>query len=317
MFMKKALVLLLSLALLVSCLGPAAAAEDRKISVVVSVWPLWDWVREIAGGRENTEVSLLVSGGVDMHSFQPSVQDIIRITSCDLFVYVGGESDSWVGEALGGRPDPESGALSLIGALGRDVLTEEIVEGMEAEAEEESAADEHIWLSLCNAQKLVPVLAEALAAADPDGAEIYRANAEAYTARLAELDAQYADMIRSAPHQTLLFGDRFPFRYLTEDYGLAYYAAFPGCSAESEASFATIVFLARKTDELGLPAVLTLEDSGSRIAETVVASTRDRNQKILALNSMQGITAADIRDGVTYLDIMQSNLGVLREALYD
>ncbi len=176
-------------------------------------------------------------------------------------------------------------------------------------------ADEHVWLSLRCAQTLVRAVAGALCEADPDGAEAYRANAEAYAGALAELDARYADAVAGAAYDTVLFADRFPFRYLVDDYGLHYYAAFSGCSAESEASFATVMFLTQKVDELGLPAVLTLENAKTRIAETVVSATAAKNQRILSMDSLQGTTAADVAAGVTYLSVMEANLEVLREAL--
>ena len=177
--------------------------------------------------------------------------------------------------------------------------------------------DEHVWLSLRNAEKLVGVIADTLAGIDPAHADLYRANAAACTEKLAALDTRYAETVNAAAHKTILFGDRFPFRYLADDYGLTYCAAFAGCSAESEASFSTIIFLAQKVDELGLPAVLTLEGPNTRIAETVVENTAAKNQKILAMDSMQGTTQKDIQAGMTYLSVMEANLAVLQEALND
>ena len=225
--------------------------------------------------------------------------------------------------------------INLLDALGDDVKEEEIVEGMEHEhdhdkdedhdehdhdededhEEYEHEDDEHVWLSLRNAEKLVKVIAETLAEIDAEKAEPYRVNAESYIEKLQALDAQYAETVDAAAFQTLLFGDRFPFRYLADDYGLTYYAAFAGCSAETEASFQTILFLAQKLDELGLPAVLTIENPKTRIAETVVNATQNKNQKILSLNSMQGVTAQEVKDGAAYLSLMESNLIVLRDAL--
>ena len=189
------------------------------------------------------------------------------------------------------------------------------MEAEEEENEEGPALDEHIWLSLKNAQELVPVIASVLSRIDPANADSYSANAQAYCLKLAELDARYAQAVEEAEHKTVLFGDRFPFRYLTEDYGLTYYAAFAGCSAESEASFNTIIFLAGKVDELGLSAVLTVEGVSHRLAETVVSGTREKSQRILTLDSLQSTTAADAAAGKTYLTAMESNLEILREAL--
>ena len=337
--MKKHIGILLAFVFLFSCLaGGAAPAEERKPVVVATIFPMYDWVREIIGGGDRADVTLLLDSGVDLHSYQPTAQDILKISTADLLIYVGGESDEWVEDVLASAMNPNIRTVNLVEALGEDVKMEEIVEGMEHEHDHDEAdeehehekehgeeaheghgheeeADEHVWLSLRNAQKLVQVIADALAEFDTAHADVYQANAAAYAKKLKELDAQYSETVAGADLKTILFGDRFPFRYLADDYGLTYYAAFSGCSAETEASFRTIVFLAQKVDELGLPAVLTIEHPKTRIAETVVQATAAKDQKILALDSMQGITAQDIRGGVTYLSIMESNLAVLRQAL--
>ena len=323
--MKKFTALLLTFVLFLSlCPVSGLAEEAGKIRVVTTIFPIYDWVREIAGDTGNTEITLLLDSGVDLHSFQPSAQDILKVATCDLFIYVGGESDEWAEDALAEAVNPDMVVISLVEALGENAKAEEIVEGMESEEEEEEGEegeeeepeiDEHVWLSLRNAQVFTSAIADALAQKDPANADSYRANAEAYGAKLAALDAAYAEAVDSAAHKTLLFGDRFPFRYLTDDYGLAYYAAFVGCSAETEASFETVIFLAKKTDELQLPAVLTIEGKDHRIAETIIGSTADKNRKLLTLNSMQGTTANDIEQGATYLKIMEDNLAVLKEAL--
>ena len=323
--MKKFTALLLTFVLFLSlCPVSGLAEEAGKIQVVTTIFPIYDWVREIAGDTGNTEITLLLDSGVDLHSFQPSAQDILKVATCDLFIYVGGESDEWAEDALAEAVNPDMVVISLVEALGENAKAEEIVEGMQAEEEEEEGEegeeeeeeiDEHVWLSLRNAQVFTSAIADALAQKDPANADSYRANAEAYGAKLAALDAAYAGAVDSAAHKTLLFGDRFPFRYLTDDYGLTYYAAFVGCSAETEASFETVIFLAKKTDELQLPAVLTIEGKDHRIAETIIGSTADKNRKLLTLNSMQGTTANDIEQGATYLKIMEDNLAVLKEAL--
>ena len=321
--MKKFTALLLTFVLFLSlCPVSGLAEEAGKIRVVTTIFPIYDWVREVAGDTGNTEITLLLDSGVDLHSFQPSAQDILKVATCDLFIYVGGESDEWAEDALVEAVNPDMVVISLVEALGENAKAEEIVEGMQAEEEEEEGEegeeeeiDEHVWLSLRNAQVFTSAIADALAQKDPANADSYRANAEAYGAKLAALDAAYAGAVDSAAHKTLLFGDRFPFRYLTDDYGLAYYAAFAGCSAETEASFETVIFLAKKTDELQLPAVLTIEGKDHRIAETIIGSTADKNRKLLTLNSMQGTTANDIAQGATYLKIMEDNLAVLKEAL--
>ena len=322
--MKKITSLLLMLALLAASLFTPALAEN-KITVVAATFPLYDWTRQVLGEDSDVDLILLMDSGVDLHSFNPTAQDILRVASCDLFIYVGGESDEWVEDAQKHLINQNQIAISLMETLGEAAKEEELVEGMQDDDdhdhdhddddEDETEYDEHVWLSLRNAELFTQAIADALCQLNADRAEAYRANTAAYIAKLRELDARYAAMAAQASYDTLLFGDRFPFRYLADDYGLHYYAAFSGCSAETEASFQTIVFLAGKTDELGLPAVLTIEGANHRIAETIVQSTAQKNQQVLTVDSMQGTTAKAINDGVTYLGVMEKNLTVFAQAL--
>ena len=208
--------------------------------------------------------------------------------------------------------------------LGEDVKEEEIVEGMEHEHEEgeehehegeEPEYDEHVWLSLKNAKVLCKAIAKALEEVDPANRENYSSNLEAYEQKLSDLDTEYQQTVDSAARKTLLFGDRFPFRYLADDYDIDYYAAFAGCSSETEASFETVSFLAEKTDELKLPYIMTIEGNNKEIAETIISNTSEKNQKILSMDSMQSTTSEDIKNGATYISIMKSNLDVLEKAL--
>ena len=299
----------------------ASVAEAKKLSVVTTIFPIYDWVREVVGDHDDVEITMLLDNGVDLHSYQPTAQDIMKIATCDVFVYVGGESDEWVEDALAEAVNPDMVVVNLVESMGDDIKMEEIVEGMEAEeesgeeVEEAVEYDEHVWLSLRNAQKLAKALASALGKANPANVGSYAANADAYIKKLAALDAEYADARETAEFDTVLFGDRFPFRYLVDDYDLNYYAAFSGCSAESEASFETIVFLAGKVDELGLSTVLTIEGDNHRIAETIVGNTRAKDAKVLAMDSMQATTGNDAKNGITYLGVMEANLEALKRAL--
>ena len=310
--MKRRLSLLLAALLLLAAACGAADAppEDGGLSVVVTVFPEYEWARAVVGGT-GAEVTLLMDGGIDMHSFQPSAADIVRVSSCDLFVYIGGPSDEWAEDALAEAVNPDMAVLDLIALLGGRAVEEELAEGMTAEKEDEPETDEHIWLSLRNAAICCRAIADALAELDPANAEAYAANADAYIAELDRLDGEYASMTEAAAFDTLLFADRFPFRYLTDDYGLTYYAAFAGCSAETEASFETVAFLSGKLAELGLPAVLIIDGSDGRIAETIVENA-GADVPVLTLDSMQSATAAG---GKTYLGIMENNLAVLDTAL--
>lgn len=501
------LVLTMAVGLLAGC-GKKNAAEkgesdSNKLSVVTTIFPEYDWVKEILGEKaDNAEVTMLLSNGVDLHSYQPTADDIVKISDCDLFVYVGGESDKWVDDALKEATNKDMKVIDLLEMLGDSVKTEESVEGMQetehahdhskevstfedhevqdrslsdwagswqsaypfaldgtlddaftAMAEEgemtadeyktyyqngyktditnidiagdhiaftyedgkkvgsdykyigyyiqnwstgtkaamyrfeavdrtsgapiyiefndhmiesaapehfhirmsnesfdaivdpekswptffpadmtgedlcehmeghghdhdhEEEADEHVWLSLKNAKTLVRAISDALQELDPDNKDTYAANTSAYIEKLSALDGAYQSAVDGAARKTVLFGDRFPFRYLVDDYGLRYYAAFAGCSAESEASFETVSFLAKKVDELKLPCVLTIEGKNHKIAETIVENTAEKNQKILTMDSMQSTTSEDVANGTTYLSVMEQNLSMLKEAL--
>ena len=279
-----------------------------KISVVTTIFPEYDWVKEIVGDNDNVEITMLLDNGVDLHNYQPTAEDIMKIATCDVFVYVGGESDEWVEDALSEATNKDMQVVNLLGSLGESVKEEEVVEGMMAEEEEEEAEegeeeeveyDEHVWLSLKNAQVLVNSIEQAIEAVDSANADTYAANAKAYTDELAALDERYQTTIDAAATKTVLFGDRFPFRYLVDDYGLDYYAAFVGCSAETEASFETITFLAGKVDELGLNTVFTIENSDQKIAKTIIENTQAKDAQILTLDSLQSTTSEDVAKGVT------------------
>lgn len=312
-------------------------AQGDKLKIVTTIFPEYDWTREILGDQsERAEVTMLLDNGVDLHSYQPTADDLIKIAECDLFIYVGGESDGWVESALSSTSNPDRAVINLIDTLGDSVKLEEVVEGMQETEhdheedeehahdadeehtdadEQEAETDEHVWLSLRNAQAVCQKIAEKLGEIDPEHEQAYADNALAYIDKLVALDAKYQAAVDAANKKTLVFGDRFPFRYLTEDYGLNYYAAFVGCSAETEASFETIRFLAEKTDALGLSHVLTIENPNHKIAETVVANTSGKNQQVLSMDSMQSVTSKDVAAGATYLSIMEHNLEVLTQAL--
>ena len=326
--------------------------NSNKISIVCTTFPQYDWVKNILGEEaEHFNVTLLLDNGVDMHSYQPAVKDIATAGSSDLFIYVGGESDTWVEDALKEAKNKDLKAINLMETLGNSVKEEEVVEGMQEErkslghsheksskekqeqtqkeshensqeingqkeaADEEPEYDEHIWLSIRNAEIMVKNIEKAIEQLDSDNAKVYQNNAENYIKKLDTLDKQYANTIQNAKYKAILFGDRFPFRYMVDDYDLKYYAAFAGCSAETMAGFETVTFLAKKADELRLPVILTIENSDGRIAEAVKSNTTKKNQKILAMNSLQSVTKEQIADGITYLQVMQENLSVLSEAL--
>ncbi len=305
-----ALALILALGLLAGCGAPA---EKARLRIVTTCFAVYDWTRNVVGDVPGAEIVWLMDSGVDPHSFQPSVDDLMQVSDCDLFVYVGGESDQWAADALSEAKNERLTALNLLQAMGSAALAEEAVPGAEPEAEEEEdAPEEHIWMSLKNAKLCVQAIADTLAAIDPDYESGYRENAEAYTTKLQTLDESYTESLAQAEKRAILVADRFPFRYLAEDYDLDYYAAFSGCSAETEASFQTVTGLAKTVDDLQLPAVLVTENGKREIAETVVKNT-ETQPEILTLDSLQSVTAEDT--GTTYLSVMTDNLEVLKEAL--
>ncbi|MDD6728299.1 MAG: metal ABC transporter substrate-binding protein [Eubacteriales bacterium] len=332
--MKKIMAIILSVCLAV--LGLAAcssnkndtsgadntASQNEKISVVATIFPAYDWVKQIVGDSDKIDLTLLFDSGTDLHNFQPTADDIITISNCDMFIYVGGISDEWVNDALDQAVNKNMVVVDLMDVLGDSVKTEEHKEGMEEEdheehedGEEEIEYDEHIWLSLKNAQVLCNYIGEKLSSIDSENADKYTVNTQSYVSSLSSLDAKYQQAVDSSTNKTLLFGDRFPFRYMVDDYRLDYYAAFAGCSAESEASFETVSFLADKVDELGLKYVITIEGTTHNIAQTIIDNTADKNQQVLTLDSMQSKTLESAQNGETYLSIMESNLSVLQQAL--
>lgn len=305
--------------------GTAGSESDEKIEIVTTNFPYYDWVRTLLGDdAKNYELTLLLDTGVDMHSYQPTVEDIATISTCDMFVYTGGESDEWVAEVLADARNEDMIVVNLLEVLGDAAKTEEIKEGMEHDehehasegsSEEEGEPDEHLWLSLRNAETLSAYLNSQLIALNPEKSAEYQANYEAYAEELAVLDEQFEETVETAALDTLVFADRFPFRYFTDDYDLNYFAAFPGCSAETEASFETVTFLAQKVDELDVDTILIIDGSDDSLAQTVIQSTQDKDQTIQVFDSLQSKTSADVEMGVTYLSTMQENLSTLKEVL--
>ena len=316
-------------------------AKESKLSIVATIYPEYAWAKEILGSRFNSvKLELLMKNGVDLHSYKPTAQDIAKIASADMVIYVGGESDEWIEKALEATPKKGRSEVNLMKVLGDRVKAEEVIEGMDGfetkderretrdehhaeehehhhhDHDEEVENDEHVWLSLKNAEIIVQKIAAEIAKLDSAHASVYTQNVNAYVAKIQSLDNDYRATVESAARKTVLFGDRFPFRYLVDDYGLKYYAAFVGCSAESEASFETIAFLANKMDSESLPSIFIIENGNEKIAKAVLAASKNsKNAQILILNSMQSVTEKQIDEGADYLSIMKSNLENLKKAL--
>ncbi len=322
----------LSSLLIPFCASCNSTSSGDKMSIVTTIFPEYDWVMNVLGEKkDNADVTLLLDNGIDLHSYQPTPKDIVTISKCDLFIYVGGESDEWVDDALKQAVNKDMKVINLMETLGDAVKEEEVIEGMEEEdhdhdheegeehdheeEEEEVEYDEHVWLSIKNAEVIVKEIGKSLAAIDKDNASVYTANVTSYVNSLKELDKKYADAVKAGTKDTLLFADRFPFRYLVDDYNLKYYAAFVGCSAETEASFETIKFLAGKVDELGLNVILKIESSDGAIAKTVKDATTNKNQTIMTMDSLQSASTKEYKAGRNYLSVMEQNLTVLKDAI--
>ena len=315
--------LLLSLAGCREKSASQAAAKPGQISVLATVFPAYDWAKNIVGESDSVFVDLLLKDGVDLHSYQPSAADIVKISTADIFIYVGGESDEWVEDALKNAANDKMLVINLMEALKGFVKEEEVIEGMQTEHEhehdkhghddheheEELEYDEHVWLSLNNAIAATNEIAKAIMEKDEANSSIYMANLVSYISKLTELKSEYAS---SFGGKTIIVCDRFPFRYLVDEFGIKYYAAFAGCSAESEASFETIAFLSNKLSDLKSPAVFVTESSDKKIARTVVSSSSVNECKITTLDSLQSTTLKQAQKGKNYLDTMKANLEALK-----
>jgi zinc transport system substrate-binding protein len=295
-----------------------ARRSNGKITVTATIFPPYDFTRAIAGDRIN--LSMLLPPGAESHSFEPTPRDIINIQNSDIFVYIGGESESWVDRILDSVDTGKMKIIRLMDAV--DVVEEEIVEGMQDEEEEdvfenigveiEPEYDEHIWTSPKNAVIMVRAISAGLCEKDSANASYYQQNTDAYIAELNELDAEFQSIVNDAKRKTLVFGDRFPFRYFADTYGLSYFAAFPGCSTETEPSAATVAFLINKIRAEKIPVVFHIELSNEKMADVIAEETGSKKR---LLHAVHNISKRDFDRGVTYMELMKLNEDALREAL--
>lgn len=323
--MKRFIITLMTIvicfSMLAGCQKDAVDSVDdystEKLNVVATVFPPYDFVREIAGN--NVELTMLLSPGSESHSYDPTPQDIIMIQNCDIFIYVGGESDEWVDKILNSMDTGNMKIIPLMDLV--DTVEEEVVEGMEEEEEHEEEIsegealpelDEHVWTSPENAITIVKYITNALCELDSSNASAYESNAAAYLEKLSELDESFQQVVDKALRNTVIFADRFPFRYFADAYNLDYYAAFPGCSTETEASAATVAFLIEKVNEENIPVVFHIEFSNEKMADAICESTGAGK---MLLHSCHNITKDDFESGVSYLELMNQNVENLKEAL--
>jgi len=315
--MKKIILILLTLAIvLLGVIGckqnkkTAARNENGKINVTTTIFPPYDFVRQIA--RDKVNLNMLLPPGAESHSFEPSPKDIITIQNSTIFIYCGGDSDNWIDRILQSMNTDNIRILAMMNAV--EVVEEETVEGMEEEEEEEEVAyDEHVWTSPRNAILIVKAITELLCEADSANADFYRQNSSAYIKSLEELDTEFTKIVTGAKRKTIVFGDRFPFRYFADAYGLSYFAAFPGCSTETEPSAATVAFLINKIRDEKIPVVFHIELSNERMADTISAET---GAKKLLLHACHNVSKKDFEANLGYIDLMRRNIESLRKALY-
>jgi len=313
----KAIIILIILTIFTGCQSTIDNSDSRdKLNVVATIFPQYDFVRQIAG--DNINLSMLLPPGSESHSYEPSPQDIIKIKNCDMFIYVGGASDAWVDKILESIDTQSIKIVSLMDLV--EAVEEKIVEGMEADhdhghdhEEEEHEYDEHVWTSPKNAMIITEKISEMLCLMDSENSEIFKKNTQAYLDKLAVLDSEFEKTVNGAEQKTIVFGDRFPFRYFADAYGLEYFAAFPGCSTETEASAATVAFLIDKIKAEKIPAVFHVELSNKKMANTISEAT---GAKVLLFHACHNITRDEMSAGVGYIDFMNGNLESLKEAIY-
>lgn len=285
--------------------------DKNTANIISSNFIGYDFARAVTGDASN--ISMLIKPGTESHSFEPTPEDIINIRKADLFIYVGGESDEWIEDLFKNNEVSEEKTLRLMDLV--EVKEEELPDGMEEhehEHEEVTEYDEHIWTSPVNAIKLVNGIKDKLSEIHPENKDIYTKNADSYTSRLFDIDQKFRDVIANSNKKELIFGDRFPFRYFVDEYGLDYYAAFPGCSEQTEASSQTIAFLINKAKSDNIKTILKIELTSDKLAKTIADEV---GAKVLTLNAAHNISSEDFEKGVTYVDIMESNVDVLKEAL--
>ena len=315
--MKKffAILIALSLALSLAACGDAPEDDNGGISVVATTFAPYDFARQLVGDMGT--VSMLLPPGSESHSYEPTPKDILEIQNADVFIYVGGESDAWVTDVLESVGEGVR-AVTLMDCV--ELLEEETVEGMEAEVHDhehgeeghEAEYDEHVWTSPRNAALICEKIAAALCEADPANASVYNANLAVYSAELAKLDAAFTGIVADGARKTIIFADRFPLLYFARAYGLAYYAAFPGCSEDAEPSAATVAFIIDKVREEDIPVVFHVELANEDMADIVCDETGAVKRQF---NACHNVTRAQFNAGVTYLDLMWENTEVLKEAL--
>ena len=320
---KRLFALLLALTLAASLYGCAdrQRAEDGRLQVVCSVFPYYDFARQIGG--DDVDVTLLVAAGKETHSFEPTPLDVITLSQADVFLYNGGESEAWVDDILSAAGENIAVTLPLMPQV--SALAEEWAEGMEGAHDEHDhdhdheihdsddiEYDEHVWTSPVLAKALCQAICDALCQADPAHREGYQARLTDYLAQLDGLDAAFREVVEAGHRRLLVFGDRFPLLYFCKEYGLDYRAAFHGCASDTEPSLATLKYLIDKVEDEEIPVVYTIELSSRKVADAIAETT---GAKVLTFHSCQTVSRTEFDGGATYLSLMEQNVEALREGL--
>ncbi len=312
-------VLLCMLAVFSACGKQSAVEENETYQVLCTTFPAYDWIKQISAECDLLEAVLLDTHGADLHSYQPTAADMVKVAQSELVLYIGGTSDAWIEDAVRNAGTAVR-AVSLLELLDDCVMPAEFTEGMEHDHDHEhehnaAEMDEHVWLSLKNARLCVSRLSALLCEELPNEAEMLQSAADAYMQSLVALDERYTQAVQTAEHSVFVMADRFPFRYLADDYGLTCYAAFPGCSTETDAGFDTVILLAQKVDENALSHIAVTESTDGAVAEAVLSNAKMEKVQIVTLDSLQSVTSARVESGETYISVMEKNLRALQQLL--
>ncbi|HHW46170.1 MAG TPA: zinc ABC transporter substrate-binding protein [Clostridiales bacterium] len=311
---------LVAIAVLSTVFIPGCSGNTAKdgLNIVCTLFPQYDFVRAILGDKINdVAVTYLLDDGSDIHNYKNNITaaDKITIISSDLLIFVGGESDRWIEQLLEDPSrNPDLIAIPMLDIINNPKLEEDNHEEIGYQEHEETY-DEHVWLSVKNSIEICNAICDAFVSLDPENADIYRHNVKNYVNQLEALDNEYKEMVESSKRRVVVFADRYPFRYLMEDYSITCYAALPGCSTETDAKYENIIALSKVIDEYDIPYLLTLENSKINIADQVINNSKKRPVKIGVLNSLQSVTSKEIEAGISYLSVMRQNLEVLKGAL--
>lgn len=319
--MKKILIFAMCLVMaftFVSC-ADITSADDGKLDIVCTSFAPYDWIKNIIKNSENVNLTLLNGKGTDIHSYEPSAEDIINISGCDILIAVGGAGDKWALDAA--SVSDETVAVSLLGLAGFHEDYGELLshdhdsECDHSHVDSAETADEHIWMSIKNAVFFAEEIAEIICSKDEENSELYKSNLENYVNLLNQLDNEYEKAVSSSPKPVMVVADRFPFLYLTNDYGIECFAAFPGCSADTDASPETVIRLSEAVDEHNLSFVAVTENTTGKTAKAVIENTKEKNQETVVINSMQAVSEKDMEKGATYIGIMEQNLDAIKMLL--